>query len=50
MNVARSEINVGINALLDRFPNMRLNPDMPETYLTGGLEQRGISGLNVLLR
>jgi cytochrome P450 len=50
MNVARNEIHVGLNALLDRFPNLRLDPDQPAPYLTGGLEQRGISGLHVLLR
>jgi cytochrome P450 len=50
MNVARSEINVGINALLDHFPNMRLDPDQPPPFLTGGLEQRGMSAIPVLLR
>jgi cytochrome P450 len=49
-DVARSEINVAINALFDHFPNMRLDPDKPAPFLTGGLEQRGISGLPVLLR
>jgi cytochrome P450 len=49
-DVARSEISVGLNALLDAFPNLRLDPDAPAPYLTGGLEQRGISGLPVLLR
>jgi len=48
-NVARSEIDVGLNALLDAFPNLRLDPDAPAPFLTGGLEQRGISGLPVLL-
>ncbi len=48
-DVARSEINVAINALLDAFPNMRLDPDQPAPFLTGGLEQRGVSGLPVLL-
>jgi cytochrome P450 len=48
-NVARSEINAAINALLDAFPNLRLDPDAPAPFLTGGLEQRGISGLPVLL-
>jgi cytochrome P450 len=48
-NVAHAEINAGINALLDRFPNLRLDPDAPETFLTGGLEQRGVSSLHVLL-
>lgn len=50
MNVARVEIGVGINALLDAFPNLRLDPNEPAPFLTGGLEQRGISGLPVLLR
>jgi cytochrome P450 len=50
MNVARSEINVGINALLDHFPNMRLDPDQPAPFLTGGLEQRGMSAIPVLLK
>jgi len=50
MGVARSEIAVGINALMDAFPNMRLDPAAPPPVLTGGLEQRGMSGLPVLLR
>jgi cytochrome P450 len=50
MNVARSEINVGINALLDAFPDIRLDPDQPAPFLTGGLEQRGMSAIPVLLR
>lgn len=50
MNVARSEIAVGLNGLLDAFPNLRLDPDAPAPFLTGGLEQRGVSGLSVLLR
>jgi len=50
LDVARSEINVSINALLDAFPNLRLDPDAPPPYLTGGLEQRGMSAVPVLLR
>jgi cytochrome P450 len=50
MNVARSEINVAINKLMDAFPALRLDPDAPAPFLTGGLEQRGMSGLHVLLR
>lgn len=50
MNVARSELNVGINALLDAFPNIRLDPAEPAPFLTGGLEQRGMSAIPVLLR
>jgi cytochrome P450 len=49
-DVARSEIHVGLNALLDAFPNLRLDPDAPPPFLTGGLEQRGVSALPVLLR
>jgi len=50
MNVARSEIFVAINALLDAFPNIRLDPDAPAPHITGGLEQRGMSAIPVLLR
>ena len=48
-NVARSEMSVGINALLDAFPSLRLDPDAPVPCLTGGLETRGVSALPVLL-
>lgn len=50
INVARSEINLGFNALLDAFPNLRLDPGAQSPYLTGGLEQRGMSAIPVLLR
>jgi cytochrome P450 len=50
MNVARVEIETGINALLDAFPNLRLDPDAEVPFMTGGLEQQGVSGLPVLLR
>ena len=49
MNVARVEIETGINALLDAFPDLRLDPDAPAPFMTGGLEQQGPSGLPVLL-
>ena len=49
MNVARSEIYVAVDALLDAFPNIRLDPDAPAPFLTGGLEQRGMSALPVIL-
>ena len=47
--VAEAEMNVTINRLLDHFPNLRLDPDAAAPYITGGLEQRGVSGLPVLL-
>ena len=50
MNVARVEIETGINALLDAFPNLRLDPEAEAPFITGGLEQQGPSGLPVLLR
>jgi len=50
MNVARVEIETGINALLDAFPKLRLDPDAEAPFMTGGLEQQGVSGLPVLLR
>lgn len=50
MNVARVEIVTGINALLDAFPDMRLDPSRPAPFMTGGLEQQGVSGLPMLLR
>jgi cytochrome P450 len=49
-NVARAEIGATLNALFDAFPNMRLDPDAPAPYLTGGLEQRGMSAIPVILR
>ena len=50
MNVARVEIDRAINALLDHFPNLRLDPAAPAPFMTGGLEQQGVSALQVLLR
>lgn len=48
--VAEAEMMVTINKLLDHFPNMRFDPDAETPYMTGGLEQRGVSALPVLLR
>ena len=48
--VAQAEMNVTINRLLDHFPNMRFDPDVETPFVTGGLEQRGVSSLPVLLR
>lgn len=47
--VAEAEMSVTINRLLDEFPNLRLDPAQPTPVVTGGLEQRGISALPVLL-
>lgn len=49
LNVARQEMVVGIGALMDAFPDLRLDPDVVVPFITGGLEQRGVSGLRVLL-
>ena len=49
-DVGRTEIAVGLNALFDTFPNIRLDPDAEAPFLTGGLEQRGMSSVPVLLR
>jgi cytochrome P450 len=50
MNVAKQEMITAINGLLDRFPNMRLDPDQPQPELLGGVEQRGMSALPVVFR
>jgi cytochrome P450 len=49
MNVAKQEMITAINGLLDRFPNMRLDPDALPAKLHGGLEQRGMSSVCVRL-
>jgi len=48
-HVARQELTVALNALFDRFPNMRWDPSMPPPYLTGSLIQRGPGALHVML-
>jgi len=50
MNVAKAEMLVAINALLDNFPKLRLDPDAPEPSLVGALEGRGMTAVPVLLR
>ena len=47
MHVARAEMNVGINALLDRLPNLRLDPeaDPPQPV---GFYERGVMEIPVL--
>jgi hypothetical protein len=49
-HVSRSDMSVELHALLDTFPNLRLDPDQPIPRLIGGLEQRGLSAIPVLLR
>ncbi len=49
MNVAKQEMIVALNALMNRFPNMRLDPAAPPPRIVGGLEQRGMSAIPVLL-
>jgi cytochrome P450 len=49
MNVAHCEMAVGLTALLDAFPNLRLDPDAPAPFMTGGFESRSVSALPVLL-
>jgi cytochrome P450 len=39
MHVARAEMHVGINALLDRLPNLRLDPDAEPPAITGFYER-----------
>lgn len=48
-HVARQEIGAAINALLDRFPNIRWDPSQPPARLTGNLVQRGPGPMHVLL-
>ncbi|OHV41316.1 MULTISPECIES: cytochrome P450 [Pseudofrankia] len=47
MHVARAEIRVAINALLDRLPNLRLDPDAePPRFV--GMYERGATAIPVL--
>ena len=48
--VAQVEMNVTMNLLFDHFPSIRLDPDAHAPFITGGLEQRGVSSLHVLLK
>ena len=47
MHVARAEMNVGINALLDRLPNVRLDPDAERPAYIGFYE-RGATAIPVV--
>lgn len=47
MHVARAEMNTAINALLDRLPNLRLDPDAePPRYI--GMYERGATEIPVV--
>lgn len=47
MHVARAEMTVGISALLDRLPRLRLNPDAePPRFI--GMYERGATAIPVL--
>jgi cytochrome P450 len=47
MHVARAEISSGVGALLDRLPNLRLDPDAePPRFI--GMYERGVTELPVL--
>jgi cytochrome P450 len=48
MYVAQAEMRTAINALIDRCPNMRINPDFDPPRVTGTVEMRGPSHLNVV--
>jgi cytochrome P450 len=47
MHVARAEMHVGISALLDRLPNLRLDPDAPAPEVVGFYE-RGVMDIPVV--
>lgn len=47
MHVARAEMHTGINALLDRLPGLRLDPDEAPPEIIGFYE-RGATEINVL--
>lgn len=47
MHVARAEMVVGINTLLDRLPNLRLDPDFPPPRIIG-MYERGPDEVHVV--
>ena len=50
LEVAKQEVGTALNALMDRYPNMRLESDAPMPELLGGVEQRGMSAVPVILK
>jgi cytochrome P450 len=49
MDVARQEMILAISGLMDRFPNMKLDPDKPKPQYRG-IDHRGMSAVTVRLR
>ena len=49
IEVARQEMIVAINGLLDRFPDMKLDPSKPKPEFRG-LEHRGVTAVPVKLK
>ena len=47
MHVARAEMWVAMNAVLNRLPHLRLDPEVPNVRIVG-LEHRGPNGIPVL--
>ena len=47
MHVARAEITVGINALLDRLPDLRLDPEAEAPRFVG-MYERGATAIPVV--
>ena len=47
MHVARAEMSVGINALLDRLPDLRLDPDAEAPEFIG-MYERGATAIPVV--
>jgi cytochrome P450 len=47
MHVARAEMTVAINALLDRLPNLRLDPDEEPPRIIG-MYERGATAIPVV--
>ncbi len=47
MHLARLELRVGLDAIIDRLPNLRLDPDWPSPIIQG-FAFRGPDALNVL--
>jgi cytochrome P450 len=47
VNLARIELRIGLDAILDRLPNLRLDPAFPPPHI-GGFGFRGPSALHVL--